>query len=132
MGIDFWQHMEAGFIYLKNGMPEKADYHFKGKIAGNKNLISRNYPNAQLYELHFNLACIYSALNDTVNALTYIEQLGNAQTNHAWLYKMVKYHTMLDNMRETPEFKKTYAFLEEKYLEEYEKTKRLLRRKGAL
>jgi AraC-like DNA-binding protein/TolB-like protein len=129
-GIDFWNHMEAGFIYLKNGMQEKAETHLTGKMYSNLNSIKQNRPSAQLYESHFNLACIYAALNDTVNAKIYLNQIGNAGTNYVWLYKMMKYHTMLENVRKTPEFKKTFAFLEEKYLEEYENTKRLLKRKG--
>ena len=124
--------MEAGFIYLKNGMQEKAEKHLTGKMYGNLNSIKQNRPSAQLYESHFNLACIYAAQYDTANAKIYIKQIGNANTNYAWLYKMMKYHPMLENVRETPEFKKTFAFLEEKYREEYENTRRLLKRKGAI
>ena len=54
----------GGFTYLKNGMKEKADYHFKGSIKRAEDEIKLNSGNARTYDSHFHLALIYAILND--------------------------------------------------------------------
>jgi tetratricopeptide (TPR) repeat protein len=119
-----------GYTYLKNGMKEKADYHFKGSIKLIEDEIKLNSANARTYDSHFNLARIYAILNDKQKSLQYLERIKESRSVPLNFIKDLKNDPMFDNVRSEPEFQKITRELEKKYLEEHEKIKKLLIRHG--
>jgi AraC-like DNA-binding protein/TolB-like protein len=119
-----------GYTYLKNGMKEKADYHFKGSIKRAEDEIKLNSANARTYNSHFSLARIYSILNDKQKSLQYLEIIKKSPSVPFTFIKDLKNDPMFDNVRSEPEFQKIACELEKKYLEEHEKIKKLIIRKG--
>jgi AraC-like DNA-binding protein/TolB-like protein len=119
-----------GYTYLKNGMKEKADYHFKGSIKRAEDEIKLNSANARTYNSHFNLALIYAILNDKQKSLQYLGMIKESRSMPLNFINDLKTNPMFDNVRQEPEFQKITRELEKKYLEEHEKIKKLLIRKG--
>ena len=119
-----------GFTYLKNGMKEKADYHFKGSIKLNEDEIKLHGANARTYNSHFNLALNYAILNDKQKSLQYLEMIKQSRSVPLYVIDNLKNSPMFDNIRGEPEFQKITLELEKKYLEEHEKISKLLIRHG--
>jgi AraC-like DNA-binding protein/TolB-like protein len=120
----------GGYTYLKNGMKEKADYHFKGSIKHAEDQIKLNSINARRYISHFNLALIYAILNDKQKSFQYLEMIKKSPSITLNFINDLKTNPMFDNIRNEPEFQKISSELEKKYLEEHEKIKKLLIRHG--
>ena len=120
----------TGFTYLKNGMKEKANYHFKVSIKRLEDEIKLNSNNARTYNSHFNLAIIYSILNDKQKALYYLEMIKQPQSASFHFIDELETNPMFDNVREEPEFQQIFKELETKYFELHEKIKKLLISKG--
>jgi tetratricopeptide (TPR) repeat protein len=120
----------GGYTYLKNGMKEKADYHFKGSIKRAEDEIKLNSYNARRYNSHFNLALIYAILNDKQKSLQYLGMIKQSRSVTLNFINDLKTNPMFDNVRNEPEFQKIARELEKKYLEEHEKIKKLLIRHG--
>ena len=120
----------GGYTYLKNGMKEKADYHFKGSIKRAEDEIKLNSINARRYISHFNLALIYSILNDKPKSMQYLEMIKKSPSVTLNFINDLKTNPMFDNVRSDPEFQKITGELEKKYLEQHEKIKKLLISRG--
>jgi TolB-like protein/AraC-like DNA-binding protein len=116
----------GGFTYLKNGMKEKADYHFKGSIKRAEDEIKLNSTDARTFESHFRLALIYAVLNDKQKSIQYLEMIKNTPSVPLNFVNDLKTNPMFDYVRNEPEFQKITSELEKKYLEEHEKIKKLL------
>ena len=119
-----------GYTYLKNGMKEKADYHFKGSIKRAEDEIKLNSANARTYNSHFNLTLIYAILNDNQKSMHYLEMIKQSRSVPLRFINDLKTNPMFDNVRGEAEFQKITSELEKKYLEEHEKIRKLLIRKG--
>lgn len=120
----------GGYTFLKNGMKEKADFHFKGSIKLAEDEIKLNSINARRYISHFNLALIYAILNDKQKSLQYLEMIKKSPSITLNFIKDLKTNPMFDNVRSEPEFQKIARELEKKYNEEHEKIKKLLISRG--
>jgi hypothetical protein len=120
----------GGYTYLKNGMKEKADYHFKGSIKRAEDEIKLNSTSARTFESHFRLAVIYAILNDKQKSLQYLELIKQSRSVPLNFINELKTNPMFDNVRNEPEFQKITRELEKKYNEEHEKIKKLLIRHG--
>ena len=120
----------GGYTYLKNGMKEKADFHFKGSIKRAEDQIKLNSINARRYISHFNLALIYAILNDKQKSFQYLEMIKKSPSITLNFINDLKTNPMFDNVRSEHEFQKITLELEKKYLEEHEKIKKLLIRHG--
>jgi hypothetical protein len=120
----------GGYTYLKNGMKEKADFHFNGSIKRAEDEIKLNSYNARRYISHFNLALIYSILNDKQKSLQYLGMIKKSPSVTLNFINDLKTNPMFDNVRQEPDFQKIARELEKKYLEEHEKIKKLLISKG--
>lgn len=116
----------GGFTYLKNGMQEKAYYHFQGSIKQAEDAIKLNSASARAYYSHFNLALIYAILNDKQKSLQYLEMIKESKSVTLFFINDLKTNPMFDNVRNEPEFQKITNDLEKKYLDEHEKIKKLL------
>ena len=119
-----------GYTYLKDGMKEKADYHFKGSIKQAEEEIKLNSPNARTYNSHFNLALIYAILNQKQKSLQYLGMIKESRSVPLNFINEFKTNPMFDIVRSEPEFRKITNELEKKYLEEHEKIKKLLISRG--
>lgn len=120
----------GGYTYLKNGMKEKADFHFNGSIKRAEDQIKLNSINARRYISHFNLALIYAILNDKQKSFQYLEMIKKSPSITLNFIKDLKTNPMFDNVRSEPEFQKIARELEKKYNEEHEKIKKLLISRG--
>jgi len=120
----------GGYTYLKNGMKEKADYHFNGSIKYHEDEIRLNSSNARTFESHFKLALIYSVLNDKQKSLQYLGMIKESRSVPLNFINELKTNPMFDNIRNEPEFQKISGELGKKHLEEHEKIKKLLIRHG--
>ncbi len=119
-----------GYTYLKNGMKEKAGYHFKGSIKSAEDEIKLNSADTRTYDSHFNLALIYAILNDKQKSLQYLGMIKESRSVSLKFINNLKTNPMFDNVRNEPEFQKITRELEKKYLEEHEKIKKLLISRG--
>jgi tetratricopeptide (TPR) repeat protein len=119
-----------GITFLKNGMQDKADVFFSEAIKRMEEEINYNDWNAKGYITHFNLARIYSVLNDRQKAIYYLGEMKKANYTFELIIHDLKTNPMFDNVRQEPEFQQITRELEKKYLEEHEKIKKLLIRRG--
>jgi tetratricopeptide (TPR) repeat protein len=119
-----------GYTYLKDGIKEKADYHFEGSIKKAEEEIELNTANARSYNSHFNLATIYAILNDKQKSLQYLGMIKESRSIPLNFIDELKTNPMFDKVRNEPEFQKIARELEKKYLEEHEKIKKLLKKHG--
>jgi TolB-like protein/AraC-like DNA-binding protein len=121
-----------GFVYLKNGIQNKANYHFEGSIKRLNAEIILNNLNAQRYISHFNLATIYSAMGKKEKALEYLKMFKNRKTGILWTITSLKGFPMFDNIRNEPEFQEILKDVEAKYQNEHERVGKLLKEQGLI
>ncbi len=119
-----------GYTYLKNGMTEKANPIFEGAVKNFEEQIKYSSWEAKLYYSHFCLAKIYAALNNKQQSLYYLGLMKKAASTPKIFICHLKNDPMFDNIRSEPEFQKITRELEKKYLDEHEKIKKLLIRRG--
>ncbi len=121
-----------GYVYLKNGLENEANYHFDGSIKRLKKEIELNQKNAQRFESHFKLAEIYSATGEKKQALHYLKEIKNRKTIPKYGLIWLKENPMFDNIRNEPEFAEILKDVEAKYQKEHERVGELLRELGRL
>ncbi len=123
---------EHGYVCLKNGLENEANYHFNGSIKRLKKEIELNQKNAQRFESHFYLAEIYSATGEKKQALHYLKEIKNRETIPLYWLIWLKDFPMFDNIRNEPEFQEILKDVEAKYQKEHERVGELLRELGEI
>jgi hypothetical protein len=111
-------------------MTDKALPIFKGAIKNFEEQIRYSSWEAKLYYSHFCLAQIYAALNNKQQSMYYLGLMKKATSTPKIFIYGLKTNPMFENIRSEPEFQKITRELEKKYLEEHEKIRKLLIRRG--
>jgi len=124
--------MLIGFVYLKNGMPEKAEQHFTKTIKILNDEIKMNSWLSSLFYSHSYLACVCCVMGDKEKALEYLLSQKNRRTIHLYLIISMKEFPMLERIRSEPEFAEVLADMEEKYNRDHARVGKLLKEKGML
>ena len=119
-----------GYIYLLKGDKEKANWHFSGEIENIGIQPELRIPYAHQPDIFFRLITIYSLTGEMGKALYYLRLLSERETVPIFSVDDFKMFPFYDNIKDEPEFKKTLKVLEEKYLRERERVKKLLISKG--
>ena len=127
IGKDFKPDILAGYIYLKNGEPKKADYHLKGSFKRFLKDTESNWINEQRFYSYWNLAKVYSIMGDKRKALDNLKMLKNRKTNSLWLVTCLKNYPFFDFIRVEPEFIDVLKVVEAKYQAEHERVGKWLR-----
>jgi len=123
-----------GFIYMKNGLKEKAAFHFDGNIQNQLKLLEETQPDTRFWN-YFNLMHIYSAKGEKEKALeNFRKAVKCKEPESAYFYVNTlinfKYSPMYETIREEPEFMKFIRLKEDKYMADREKIKKLFREAG--
>jgi tetratricopeptide (TPR) repeat protein len=122
-----------GYVYLKNGLTEKSDYHFGRLIKSQMKLIEEGQP---LYscKAYINLACIYSAMDNKTKSVEYLRKAIQCDEEYIYMYPSLitelKNHPMFNVIRDEPEFHKLINIAEEKWNTERKKIEKYLREEG--
>jgi tetratricopeptide (TPR) repeat protein len=121
-----------GYIYLKIGKQEEAEYHLKEAI---KYYLEETEINRAISRKTFDffyLSGIYAALGDKENALKYVKMLKEMEVIRGEYVLDLKFWPWFDIIREEPEFKDILKDAESKYQREHERVKKLLIREGII
>jgi tetratricopeptide (TPR) repeat protein len=122
-----------GYIYLKNGKKEEANFHFEGSIKYRLQIIERNKP-AIICSANLGLTFIYAAIGEKEKALEYLRVV-NTRPSYLYISSQItrfKISPMVDCIRNEPEYKEFLKNAEARYMEEHSKVERLLRAEGLL
>jgi len=122
-----------GYIYLKNGRKEEANFHLEGSINDRLQWIEQNKP-AEISPPNLGLAFIYAALGEKAKALEHLRVVNRCAP---FLYTCAqitgfKISPMVDCIRNDPEYKEFLKIAEVRYQEEHDKVEKLLRTEGVL
>jgi tetratricopeptide (TPR) repeat protein len=119
-----------GYLYLKNGDREKADYYLKSlSKALLKDIESKGIDEQRLYN-YWHLAKIYSVMGEKRKALDNLKMLKNRKSNYVWLGTYLKSYPFFDFIRDEPEFAEVLKDVEAKYRKEHERAGKLLKDNG--
>ena len=119
-----------GYLYMDNGENDKAKWEFEGTKTLCNDRIKYNNPFAQERYVYGLLSAIYAMQGDKQMALDYFSEMTKRKTISHLALIQVKNLPIYDNISNEPEFREMIQILEKKYLEEHEKIKKLLIRKG--
>ncbi|NQU51160.1 MAG: hypothetical protein HQ522_01335 [Bacteroidetes bacterium] len=122
----------AGYIYLVLGNKKESEYHFNQVLKNDIRRIELGTCNDYSYSSEYEIACIYSVKGEINKALDYLQLYKKKKSCPIWLITSLKTNPMLDNIRETSEFKKVLKDLEDKFQDEHNTTKRILINEGIL
>jgi hypothetical protein len=120
-----------GWIYLENGLKKEAAYHLEGSREAMIKIIEQNQP-AESCVAWLNLTKIYSVQNEKGKALESLRKAKELMKFTVFRIKDFKNCTMLDNIRNEPEFTEFIKEGEAKYRIEHKKVEKLLKEKGIL
>ena len=122
-----------GFIYLKNGQKEKAVYHFKNSVDRQQKVIQEGPKYPVLYD-YLHIAGIYSVMGEKELAMENLRKAAGCKEaeNLPLAFRLIFYKNdpLWDTIRNEPEFKELFQNMEEKYLADREKIKKLFREAG--
>ena len=127
LGTKYNEDWFYGHLYSKNGFAGKGKEHFKAAEKDYLSAIELNLPEAQRFDAHAELACMYSAKGEKEAALKYFKQLLNRKTYpyNSWLC-WFKESPVFKNIRNEKVFQETLADAEAKYQNEHNRIKELL------
>lgn len=131
-GNSFGPDPVLGFIYLKNGRLEKANYHFDGAIKKLQDEIDRNLENAQKLYSQLTLACIYAVKGEKEKAIKYLKIFKTREIFSTGDVTSLKNWPMFDNIRNEPEFADVLKYVENKYQRIHKRAEKLLKERGDL
>ena len=123
-GLDIFQHMDAeiGYVYQKNGHIEESKKYFEDY----KNYVDTN---SSIYK-NVELAMYYSYLGETKKAMDHLKRFAEDEENyHYWTILFLKLDPLMDNLKDDPEFDKTFKMLESKFWENHRRIKNNLQQK---
>jgi tetratricopeptide (TPR) repeat protein len=120
-----------GWIYLENGYQKEAEYHLEGSRKAMLKIIEQNQPGESCIAW-LNLTKIYSVLREKDKALESLRNARDLMKFTVLRVKDFKNCTMLDNIRNEPEFEEFIKEGEAKYQVEHVKVEKLLKEKGIL
>ncbi len=127
------QRTYFGYVYLKNGLTEKSDYHFEGRIKQQMKAIEGEQPPISC-KAYISLACIYSAMDNKAKSVEYLRKAIQCKQEYIvidpQLITEFKNHPMFDVIRDEPEFQKLIMIAEEKWNSERKKIEKYLREEG--
>ncbi len=122
-----------GYVYLKNGLTEKSDYHFEGRIKQQMKAIEREQPSISC-KAYISLAGIYSAMDNKTKSVEYLRKAIQCKEEYIiidpQLITELKNHPMFDVIRNEPEFQKLLMIAEEKWNSERKKIEKYMREEG--
>jgi TolB-like protein/AraC-like DNA-binding protein len=107
----------VGFTYLKNGLKEKAAFHFNGVINEQQKIIRENKGKARGYA-YYTLICTYSAMGDKVKAVeTMKKMLEHKDEIPVSPVTMLEFrnHPMCEIIKDTPEHHEILKIAEERF-----------------
>jgi tetratricopeptide (TPR) repeat protein len=120
-----------GWVYLENGYKKEATYHLEGAQKAMLKIIEQNQPGESCIAW-LNLTKIYSVLNQKDLALESLRKAKELMKFTVIRIKDFKNCTMLDNIRDEPEFDDFIREGEAKYQAEHKKVEKLLKEKGII
>jgi tetratricopeptide (TPR) repeat protein len=121
-----------GYTYFKNGLKEKAAFHFNGVINEQQKIIKANKGKARGYA-YYTLVCTYSAMGDKAKAVeTMKKMLEHKDEIPISPVTMLEFrnHPMCDAIKDTPEQKEILRIAEENFQPVKKKIEKLLREAG--
>lgn len=122
-----------GYIYMKNGKQEEANFHMEGSIKDRIYFINQN-KQKEVSPPNLGLAFIYAALGNKAKALKHLRVV-NRCTPFLYTCAQItgfKISPMVDCIRNEPEYQKFLKNAEVRYQEEHKKVEKLLSKEGVL
>jgi TolB-like protein/AraC-like DNA-binding protein len=122
-----------GYIYMKNGKQDEANFHMDGSIKDRNYFINQNKPN-EVSPPNLGLVFIYAALGNNAKALEHLRVV-NRCTPFLYTCAQItgfKISPMVDCIRNEPEYKEFLKNAEVRYQEEHKKVEKLLSKEGVL
>jgi TolB-like protein/AraC-like DNA-binding protein len=119
-----------GYLYMINGEHDKAKWEFEGTKTLCNDRIKYNNPFAQERYVYGLLSAIYAMQGDKQKALDYFKEMTKRKTIGHLALIQAKNLPIYDNISAEPEFREMIQILENKYLEEHRKIRKLLISRG--
>jgi TolB-like protein/AraC-like DNA-binding protein len=124
-------NFQLGWVYLENGYKKEAEYHLEGSKKAMLKIIEQKQPSESCIA-YLNLTKIYSVSNEKAKALENLRKAKSLMKFTVFRIKDFKNCTMLDNIRQEPEFAEFIKEAEARYLKEHDKVEKLLGQEGIL
>lgn len=120
-----------GFCYWKLGKVKEANYYFNQQIKYSQGMIKlqRFFSDSHTY---YDLAATYAFLGKKDEAYKNLDILKKRKSFAHWWTVFLKNDPLFDNIRKEARFQQIVKEVESKYLEEHERTKKLLEEAGIL
>jgi TolB-like protein/AraC-like DNA-binding protein len=122
-----------GYVYLKNGLTEKSDYHFEGIIKSRMKALEREQLSVSCMG-YISLAGVYSAMDNKAKSVEYLRKAIQCKEEYILIGPQLitefKNHPMFEVIRDEPEFRKLITIAEEKWNSERKKIEKYLREEG--
>ena len=115
-----------GYVYLKNGIKDTADYYFDQQIQSCKLAIELNRYYASEYYAYYDLAAIYAVRGEREKAYENLRIFNQREILGLYMVSKIKNDPLFDNIRDEPEFQQIVRDVEAKYQAEHERVRRWL------
>lgn len=121
-----------GYIYLKNGYKEKAEYYFEETIKNCNRMIDLGRGYTLLPDVYYDLAGVYAFTGETDKAFKYLRIFSQKDCLDIKWCTFFKNDPLFNGVRDEPEFRKIQKEVEAKYQAEHERVRKWLEERGKL
>ena len=124
--MDIYQAENAkiGVVFSEMGKKEESEKYFAEFLDFAQN-------DQSIYQ-HLSLAAYYSYFGDTRRALDEMQLFSEESNYHYWIILFLRMDPLMDNIKQTSEFKKIFRNIETKFWNEHDQIKQSLEEKGLL
>lgn len=124
--LDIYNGEDAkiGVVFLENGQTAEAD-----SIFNDFKVYAEN--NESIYK-HLSLCAYYSHYGDKEQAIEHLKQFAEQENYHYWIVLFLEIDPLMDNIKNTREFRKTMNDIEAKFWKYYKQIEASLKEKGLL
>ncbi len=122
----------VGYIFWQNGNRKTADYYFDEQ----KRFCERAIEEGRQYERnlysYYDLACIYAFRGERDKAFENLRLFNNKPMMSLWMIQVIEADSLLNSIRNEPEFQEIVRDIEAKYQAEHERVKKWLEEQGMI
>ena len=119
-------HYNIGYVYLKKGRNDKAQYHLKGAKGKYKKTLLSEAVHPLKNNSNICQAITYAIIDNKKKAFEHLDNSREENPKTLPIVTALKNHPAIDNLRSDPRFQEILKEIETNYLKEHEKTGRLI------
>jgi len=124
--FDIYRMDRIGYVYLRNGYKEKAEYFFNEQIRYSNRMNKLGRERTQQLFTYYDLASVYAARGEKEKAYENLRIFNQRKTMPNWAVTLIKDDPLFDSIKDEPEYLQIVKDVESKYQAEHKRVRQWL------